>query len=225
MGRWLGLLVLFANCAVAASQERVRVGDFEIDRHEVTIAQFARFLETRAQVSVAEQNGGGFEYAAGWQRRPGWNFRAPQGKPGEPLEPASHVTWHEAHEYCRWSGGRLPRAEEWKRAAYTEARESPPAGFERGRTYRFPVGDQPDGMNNNRRGHVPVATTREGVNGLYEMGGNVWEWLDDRRGEEALTAGGSWWYGPEQTRAGAFQWKNVDFTALYIGFRCLYPLP
>ncbi len=50
-------------------------------------------------------------------------------------------------------------------------------------------------MNNNRRHHVPVGTTKRGVNGLYDMGANVWEWLADRRGEDALTAGGSWWYG------------------------------
>jgi formylglycine-generating enzyme required for sulfatase activity len=41
------------------------------------------------------------------------------------------------------------------------------------------------------------------VNGLYEMGGNVWEWLADRRNGDALTAGGSWWYDAEQTTAEA----------------------
>ncbi|TAJ95644.1 MAG: hypothetical protein EPO10_14585 [Reyranella sp.] len=57
-------------------------------------------------------------------------------------------------------------------------------------------------MNNNRRAHVAVATTQ--------------------RGDEALTAGGPWWYGPAQARADGAQWKAAGFYALYIGFRCAY---
>jgi formylglycine-generating enzyme required for sulfatase activity len=54
------------------------------------------------------------------------------------------------------------------------------------------------------------------------MGGNVWEWLADRNSEAALTAGGSWWYGPDQTTADAMQWKPTAFFAVYVGFRCAY---
>ncbi len=79
-------------------------------------------------------------------------------------------------------------------------------------------------MNNNRRRHVATGTTKRGVNGLHDMGGNAWEWIADRRGEEALTAGGSWWYGPEQTRAEGAQWKAAGFVAVYIGFRCVYDI-
>lgn len=32
------------------------------------------------------------------------------------------------------------------------------------------------------------------------------------RGDDALTAGGSWWYGPEQARADDTQWKAANFT-------------
>lgn len=56
------------------------------------------------------------------------------------------------------------------------------------------------------------------------MGANVWEWIADRRGNDALTAGGSWWYGPEQTRAEGAQWKPADFYAVYVGFRCAYDI-
>jgi formylglycine-generating enzyme len=54
------------------------------------------------------------------------------------------------------------------------------------------------------------------------MGGNVWEWIANRRGDEALSAGGSWWYGTAQTTAEAAQWKPADFYAVYVGFRCVY---
>ena len=91
-----------------------------------------------------------------------------------------------------------------------------------GRYTRYPVGDTPVGMNNNRSHHLSVKTTQKGTNGLFDMGGNVWEWLADRREAEALTAGGSWWYGPEKATVNGLQWKPTDFYAVYIGFRCVY---
>lgn len=220
--------VLIANIATlalcggtACAAEKVVIGNFAIDRTEVTIAAFAAFAASRPPTD-AERNGGGFEYAGGWTRRPGWAWKTPFGKAAKPDEPAVHVTWAEARDYCLSVGGRLPTAEEWRRAAYIETRTAPYDGFETGKTYTYPVGEKSDGMNNNRSNHVEVGTTRRGVNGLYDMGGNAWEWLADRRGDDALTAGGSWWYGPEMTRAEGAQWKAQSFYAVYIGFRCAY---
>lgn len=210
--------------AVPASAERVRIGSFAIDPTEVTIGAFAQFAAATNLRTAAEITGGGKEYAGGWVQRAGWTFRAPFGKPGAATEPAVHVTWAEARDFCVYKGGRLPSFAEWRQAAYTEVREAPTDGFSRGITYEFPVGVAPAGMNTNRERHVSVGTTKRGVNGLYDMGANVWEWIADRRGTDALTAGGSWWYGPDQTRANAAQWKAADFTALYIGFRCAYDL-
>lgn len=133
-----------------------------------------------------------------------------------------HISWHEAKAFCADAGGRLPTRAEWETAAYTEARTTPTDGFETGRSYRYPVGDNPEGMNADGRRHVPVGTTRRGVNGLYDMGANVWEWLDDRRGDDALTAGGSWWYGSSKTQRYGMQWKPAEFYAVYVGFRCAY---
>lgn len=206
----------------AQRPEPVRIGGFGIDATEVTIGQFRAFAHATSLRTAAEREGGGFEYTGGWTRRQGWTYERPQGQPGQDSEPAVHVTWAEADAYCRHAGGRLPTLAEWRSAAYTEQRDRPTDGYVRGQTYPYPVGDTPDGMNNNRRAHVSVATTRRGVNGLYDMGANVWEWMADRRGDEALTAGGSWWYGPAQARADGAQWKAAGFYALYIGFRCAY---
>jgi formylglycine-generating enzyme len=200
-------------------------GAFEIDKTEVSIGRFRAFALATGHRTAAEREGGGHEFALGWTRRAGWTYAAPRGAAGPPDEPAVHVTQGEAAAFCAHAGGRLPTSAEWRSAAYTEQRAAPTDGFETGRTYAYPVGDRPEGMNNNRRGHTAVGGTRPGVNGLHDMGGNVWEWLADRRGEQALTAGGSWWYGPEQTRADAAQWKAAGFQALYIGFRCVYDRP
>jgi formylglycine-generating enzyme len=227
----VAVFLLFANGARAGAGDRVSVGSFAIDATEVTIAQFREFAGATGFKTEAERRGGGFEYGAGWERRHGWTVYRPFGRdPASPNEPAVHVTWHEANSYCRWRGGRLPTAEEWKRAAYTERRAAPPAPFERDRTYRYPVGDSPQGANTRGSGdrwekHAPAGETKPGVNGLFDMGGNVWEWVSDARNAERRTMGGSWWYGPDQMAADVVAYKPADFYAVYVGFRCAYDRP
>ncbi len=209
----------------ASDAERVQVGEFALDRTEVTIGAFTAFAGLTGLRTSAETEGGGFEYAGGWRRRAGWTVQRPYGEAARPDEPAAHVSWGEARAYCAAAGGRLPTAAEWRLAAYTERRDGPPPGLEKGRTYAYPVGARPDGMWTQEAGatrHSTVGSRPPGVNGLHDMGGNVWEWLADRRGDEALTAGGSWWYGASQARADGMQWKDADFYAVYVGFRCAY---
>ena len=75
-----------------------------------------------------------------------------------------------------------------------EQRRNPPADFEFGKVYDYPTGDEPTGANclgecgpslsvnhgvNLRRGtgHTMAGNSKAGVNGLHEMGANVWEWI------------------------------------------------
>jgi formylglycine-generating enzyme len=218
--------VLLAGIALQTAQaqpaSRIRLGAISIDQTEVNIADFRAFARATRLTTTAELTGGGFEFAGGWVRRPGWTYLAPTGQLAADNEPAVHVTWTEARDYCAHIGGRLPSLEEWRLAAFTEMRDQTTDRFVKGRTYTYPVGDQPDGMNTNRRRHVAVGSTKRGVNGLYDMGANVWEWLSTRQGDDAVTAGGSWWYGPEQATRDGVQLKSAKFFAVYIGFRCAY---
>ncbi|MDE3812584.1 formylglycine-generating enzyme family protein [Sinorhizobium meliloti] len=222
----MSLLIPFS----AALAEPLAIGNrFAIDRTEVTIAEFQEFARAKGMKTAAERNGGGSEYGAGWERRPGWWYQRPFGEdPASTSEPAVHVSWSEAGDFCSERNGRLPTAEEWQLAAYTETRQKPTGSFETGRTYTYPTGDIPAGLNVNADDpwphHAAAGATAMGVNGLQEIGGNAWEWLADRRGGEALTAGGSWWYGPDKTRREAMQWKATDFYAVYVGFRCVYDI-
>lgn len=235
----LGLLLVLTMAAPALARHDMAeiAGRFAIDRHEVTIGQFRAFAEATDFISVAERDGGGFQFLGGWRRMPGWTWQAPYGAAARDDEPAVHLTWHEARTYCTWAGLRLPSDAEWVLAAYTEKREAPPAPFQTGRTYPYPSGDSPDAANHidsplahprpigidavgQGRGHMPVKATAPGVNGLWDMGGNVWEWVDHDVGGEKRTRGGSWWYGPAQMRADSLYEKPADFPAVYIGFRC-----
>ena len=232
---WIAVaLWVAASAAQAAAMQPI--GRFEIDRTEVTVAQFRAFVDATGLVTAAERAGGGSTYEGGWQRREGWTWRAPFGSLARDEEPAVHVTHAEAAAYCRWAGKRLPTDAEWGEAAYTERRTAPPPGFVTGKTYRFPTGDQPLGANclgdcgstatvgnaisSRGRGHAPVGASAMGVNGLHDMGANVWEWVDSGPGSEQRTRGGSWWYGAEQMRDSHVQTKPADTAVVYIGFRC-----
>ena len=232
----IGLLCC-APLASARSADMQTLDGVAIDRTEVSVGQFRRFVDATGFVTKAEKAAGGLVYDAGWQQKAGWIWSAPFGIPAEESEPAVHVTFDEADAYCRWAGKRLPTDAEWVKAAYTETRTDPPAPFEAGATYEYPTGPDPRGANCRDEcghvpavdfsdrlargaGHAPVGTTRAGVNGLYDMGANVWEWTENGGDDEKGTRGGSWWYGASQMKADAVATKPRDMAVVYIGFRC-----
>lgn len=238
---WTRPLLVSSFCAAllvsapvqAQVGEKVALGRLGIDRTEVTIGQFERYVRATGTLTRAEKEGGGFEYSAGWERRPGWSWRRPDGVAASPDLPAVHLDFAEAQAYCRWAGGRLPTGAEWQQAGFTEMRDAPPAPWVKGRTYPWTTGDSPQGANTNEPDPwpraAPAGATRQGVNGLYDMGANVWEWTTDANGNERRnerrTVGGSWWYGAFNMKADVQAFKPADFYAVYIGFRCVYDLP
>ena len=231
------LLTAMLSSGVQASSNMQAVNGFLIDRTEVSIAEFSQFATETGFISSAERAGGGEVYGLGWEQKLGWTWKMPFGEEMDPQLPAVHLTYDEADSYCRWRGARLPTEDEWREAAYIERRERPGSEFINGKPYPYPTGDTPDGANclsdcmyrpptshshvlDRGIGPAPVGSTRRGVNGLYDMGANVWEWVDSGEGEQKATAGGSWWYGAFRMHRNDRATKPRGTAVVYIGFRC-----
>jgi len=151
----------------------VTLAPFSIDRTEVTNADFKAFVDLHPEwapghVPAERQNG---DYLKHWT---GGTFPS-----GAADVPVTYVTWWAAEAYCESSGRRLPTEAEWEFAAR--------GGLE---SAEFPWGDEaPDARRADWSGAGLGAPTRVGryrpnPYGLYDMAGNVWEfvvepWTDD----------------------------------------------
>jgi len=225
-------------CTTKSTIPVVKIGSLLWDQTEMTIADVKIFAATIAFISLAEKNGGGLSYEAGFVKKPGWTWKTPYGVIASDQEPAVHLNQKEAELICRHFGKRLPSDEEWTSAAYLEQRDNPPSGYIKLKRYQYPGGDSPRnsqclsgcgdykglapiGALNRGAGHVAAGTTLPGVNGLLDMGGNVWEWTSTERNGGFITRGASWWYGPERQQESDIESKSGDIAVVYIGFRCV----
>lgn len=218
---------------------QIKIGNILWDRHEMTIGEVKRYAKATQFISDAERAGFSLTYDMGWAKKSGWNWRRPYGVDANDKEPAVHLNFDEARQICQAFGKRLPRDQEWTDAAYLEQRESPAQGFEKGKRYPYPNGTSakashclndcanlkgvaPPSILDRGTGHVFVQTTPAGVNGLFDMGGNVWEWVDDpQQSNEKITRGSSWWYGASRQLEKDVATKPRETSVVYIGFRCV----
>jgi len=205
-----------------APAHEVKVESFWIDKHEVTVTEFARFVAATKYQTDAEKFGwsGVFNLGNGeWEKVDGANWRHPDGPGSNALstEPVCQVSWNDAVTYSKWAGKRLPTEAEWEFAArgglvgkrYSWGDELRPEGKPVANWWQGHFPDQNTGEDGYIR-RSPVASFRANGYGLYDMAGNVWEWCSDwyqddfymqtardnptgpAAGKERVIKGGSW---------------------------------
>jgi formylglycine-generating enzyme len=131
-----------------------------IDRYEVTNHQYMEFVEATGH----RQPGPPSRYAR--------KLEALRG----PRQPIVYVSWHDADEYCRWKGKRLPTEKEWEKAIRgTDGRTWPWGEGLNGHPANF--AGEADGFSLSAPvGSFPLDQSEFGV---FDGAGNVMEWADD----------------------------------------------
>lgn len=202
-----GMALILARSLTYGGVRHV-VQPFYLDRAPVTNAQYREFLLATDEPPPAHWTG----------------WRAPKGYEQHPVV---GVSMDQARRYAAWRDARLPTEVEWASVV-----RGPSGGR------RFPWGDMCDGlrchcplMGHAEAGPVrthPSGSSPEGVEDLY---GNVWEWVE---ASERVQAPGE---GMGRALGGSFAhrctaWTTIptsEFKAIkghsYVGFRCAADVP
>ena len=195
---------------------KVYLDAFSLDVYEVTVGQYAAFLQAK-----------GIDSPSDWKT---------MNQPAHQKWPVVNIDWADAFAYCKWAGKRLPTEAEWEKAA-------------RGTDGRlYPWGNEPPtplhanfGKTewNNHGVLAPVGAFEAGKSpyGIYDMAGNVWEWVNDwydynyyksspsqnptgpSTGGTKVIRGGSWYSNPRAMRSANRSLISPTDQGLN-GFRC-----
>lgn len=242
-------------------QFRVRIDyGFALGETEITVAQFRRFVDATGHRTRAERARRSTIYDDGsgsMRERRGINWRHGEyGDDADDNSPVVHIAWEDATEYVAWLAQgtgkpyRLPSEAEFEYA------------LRAGTSTRYPWGDQPPaqpmanvsthgdrsparrtwsnafaGTGDGWFGIAPVRSFPANGFGLYDLEGNVGEWVEDCWHSSYLRApadgqawvnpgctqrvvrGASWASGPEQVRSAYRLNVAADTTNPRVGFR------
>ncbi len=252
---------------------KVCLDAFYIDKYEVTNQQFKEFVDATGYVTTAEAAGGSWvldtaieddsHWGYGYGFKLGAYWAAPQG-PGSSIadkmdHPVVHVSLMDARAYAAWAGKRVPTEAEWEKAARGKLEQKI---FTWGVNYGD-YGKKLDyGLYMNWHADIredvkwtgamldgfkyttaPVGSFPPNGYGLYDMAGNVFEYVNDRydpayyskspvdnpqgptSGTDVIIRGGGWsWcecYGRPASRVPMGPRETNDYT----GFRLAMDVP
>jgi formylglycine-generating enzyme required for sulfatase activity len=231
-----------ANCSIDVFKDeepphKVNLDAYQIMRYEVTNKQYAQCVKN------GTCQGGGLEY-----QDDAGNILNRLNDAAYANHPVVSVSWFQAETYCKWIGARLPSEAEWEKAARgTDGRIYPWGNEFNGNIVNFCDSNcqNVSADKNYNDGYAetsPVGNYPDGVSpyGVYDMAGNVWEWVNDwydvyPGGDPAESTdfgqkyrvwrGGSWKYGGDTQRSANRYGGTSSTTDNETGFRCARSAP
>lgn len=151
-------------------ERSVDLSSFYLDKHEVTVEEFALFLSYAGGLAHFHDSQPIEQVADG--------FLSVRGKERQPIR---HVTWQAAAHYCAWAGKRLPTEAEWERAAAGVDKRPFPWGSDGPTCARASFNT---GSSRCASAPTDVLSRPEGAtpDGIHDLAGNVAEWVEDNYG-------------------------------------------
>jgi formylglycine-generating enzyme required for sulfatase activity len=211
---------------------------FWMGQTEVTVGAYKRFARGSGRSMPPEPA------LSGRPLNPEW---------GDEAMPIVNVTWYEAQAYCTWAGGRLPTEAEWEYAARAGSPVSDYGGLDEVAWYADNSGRErldsttiwnresnnySQRLTDNGNGMHEVAQKHANGFGLFDVLGNVWEWVNDwyddkyyqncpsqdppgpSNGEFRILRGGSWLNSPSGVRV-SIRFRNFPHARFSNhGLRC-----
>lgn len=228
-------------------QHEVTISSFYMDKYEVSVQQYAGFLNFLGKYEKAcyqtdcaypKERIGATTYLSESIADDG--TRQYSAVPGYENYPMNHVSWYGADAYCKYVEARLPTEAEWEYAARgTDGRMYPWGNFPPDPSRAV---FKSDDFNNLK----PVDALPDGASpfGIFAMAGSMWEWTADwydakyysvspsvdPTGPEStyrVARGGSWPNNNEadRIRSANRQALEPNFISSSVGFRCARSIP
>ncbi|MFC1570001.1 formylglycine-generating enzyme family protein [bacterium] len=212
---------------------RVKLSSFFIGKYEVTNTQYAEFLNVYASdtVKTGEFQGEKIVYPYHWGVQKPDSLWAPV--PGYEMHPVLNLPWIGAVTFCKFYGWRLPTEAEWEFAA---------KGGVKSQGFIFSGSDSVDevGWTHELSGNHPhpIGLLTPNELGIYDMTGNLWEWVWDwydvysheaqvnpagpDSGKNHVFRGGSWLSSDLHSRNAYRGGSGIDYHGIsHNGFRCV----